>query len=457
MRQTNTCNFIKKTMAGLPLMAFFTHTVYASEIIVDENPTAMATTVQKHGLFDAFVQNIYNSYLFQKYISTWGAPLNNASFIVALLIVIFFLIAISIVELVLNYRKSKKIAKINEEKLEKRRQQEAEDALLREYMRFKMLAEANGVAEGQGITYEQWLAARVQTGQTEMSSLTPEQQAAVEEAKEVAADTKETITEAVSGIASKIMPKKELSEDEQIDAAIAEREKEEESVRKAEEYQKRQEETLKAMRESNPVPVIVETAKPEEQAEEKPKPASGVSWAANVEAIKQKYNSGVKKTELVDLPDADENVHLSEAAVVKPVTIKEKPKPNIKEENKQEDGKKQLEEKTPEMQDDMGVKVPEKERTQFDELIAALHQQKTAENKAKALSAEAEKAKEQNIELLQTDLENTLEEAEYATTATAKKETKENSNSLCKSPLPAPMLCSRNALASSSLPRTLNA
>ena len=389
--------------------------VCAAEITEEE-----AVKYNSNTPFDALVNAVYNSGLFQKYISTWGAPLNNASFIAALLVVIFILGIMTIVELVLNYRKSKKIYKINEEKMEKRRQQEAEDELLREYMRFKMLAETNNVESMQSITFEQWLAARVETGQVEMNSLTPEQREAVTEAKETISDLKENIVSAVSDVLPKKQPK---TEEEEMDVSIAAREAEDERIRKAEEYQKRQEEQLREMRENNPVSA---EASPKETATD-PKPVSeGSSWLSNIDEIKKKYSTETKKTELVDLPDADETVHLSEAAVVKPVVIKEKPKPEeLKPKQEKVDINKLLEEKTAEMKDDLGEPVPQEEMSQFDALVAALHTQKAAESKAKALSAEAEKAKEANIELLQNDLEDTLEGTGQNATA-RKDDSKEN-------------------------------
>ena len=396
-----------------------------------------AHTAQKHGFFDGLVNFINNSYLFQRYISTWGAPLNNASFIAALLVIIVLLCVWSAIELFLNWKKSKKILKANKEKLEKRRQQEAEDALLREFMRFKMIAEANGVADANGVTFEQWLAARVDTGQVNMSELTPKQQEAVTEAKEVAADVKETVSDKAKeakvkagavATAAGLMHKKEPTEEEKMDAAIAQREKEDEAVRKAREFEKRQEEQLKAMRTNNTPTVVSEVAKQEiTKPTPVPKKQETTNWLNNAEAIKKKYATGPKATELVDLPDMDEDaVPLSQAAIVKPVAVKERPKAEVKKEEKKPiDVNRLLEEKSAEMKDDMGTPISADEQTTFDQIIAALNQQKAAENRAKELSAEAEAAKEANIEILKGDLEQSYD-TEAVTETTGRSTSKED-------------------------------
>ena len=406
-------------LALLPVTILYTLPIYASGnvsgAVVDENTNAAYGSTP----FDAFVSSIYNSRLFQRYISTWGAPLNNASFIAVLLIIVFILIILSIVELVLNWRKSKQIYKVNEEKLEKRRQQEAEDELLREYMRFKMLAETNGVDGMQTVSFEQWLSARVETGQVDMANLTPEQREAVAEAREVAADVKETITEAVNSALPKKQPQ---TEEEAMDAAIAEREAEDDRIQRTEEYQQKQAEQLQAMRANGQT--VAQTVSPVNPTT---KPQRSGSWLDNVEEIKKKYSTDTKKTELVDLPDADETVHLSKAAVVKPITLKEKPKTEeVKPKQAKVDVNKLLEEKTAEMKDDMGEKVSHEEMTQFDALVASLNSQKAAESKAKALSAEAEKAKEANIELLQNDIEDSLEGTAETATTVKQQASKEN-------------------------------
>ena len=240
--------------------------------------------VKGTGPFDQLVYWIETSALFKKYISTWTAPLNNASFDAVLLIILAIILAWTVYGVIMNIIYHRKV-KVDQERIRRERD---------EYM--KWLKE-NGAAGVPVMSFDEWRA----RNDSEGKQLTPEQKAVVENYNAVKDEVKDTAIGKLNSITQTL---KERKEDRELDKELDMREKEEAARKKAQEEEEKRLSLLK------------EEPKQDVQTVEQamiPKPV-----ITEAEAIRQKYSNEREATELVDIPD-EKQVSIAENSIIKEV------------------------------------------------------------------------------------------------------------------------------------------
>lgn len=322
--------------------------------------------VKGTGPFDRLVYWIETSDLFKKYISTWEAPLNNASFDAVLLIILFFILIWTVYGIIMNIIYHRKV-KADQERIRRERD---------EYM--KWLKE-NGAAGAPVMSFDEWQARKDYEGK----QLTPEQKAVVENYNAVKDEVKDTAIEKLNNITQTL---KERKEDRELDKELDMREKEEAARKEA---QAEEEKRLSALKNE---------PKQEAQTIEQamiPKPVM-----TQADAIRQKYSNEREATELVDIP-GEKQISIVESSIVKEI---ETPKEVISETPAEKvDVQKLLEEKTAEAgSDNTGA------QSGFANIIDNLKAKKAQEEKAKAIENAAQEATEQNLKKLQAELEGAI-------------------------------------------------
>nr|WP_297704126.1 hypothetical protein [uncultured Butyrivibrio sp.] len=341
--------------------------------------------VKGTGQFDRLVYWIETSDLFKKYISTWAAPLNNASFDAVLLIVLFFILIWTVYGIIMNIIYHRKV-KADQERIRRERD---------EYM--KWLKES-GAAGAPVMSFDEWRARKDSEGK----QLTPEQKAVVENYNAVKDEVKDTAIGKLNNITRTL---KERKEDRDLDKELDMREKEEAARKKAQEEEEKRLAALK------------EEPKQETQTIEQammPKPV-----VTQADAIRQKYSNEHAATELVDIPE-EKQVSIAESSIVKEVEVPQRVSSEAPAEKV--DVQKLLEEKTAETGSDNSGMQPG-----FANIIDNLKAKKAQEEKARAIENAAQEATEQNLKKLQAELEGaiTADKTAVKTENSASKEDKE--------------------------------
>jgi len=334
------------------------------------------TVRSANGPFDQFVYWIENSYLFQKYISSWSPPLNNASFDAVILLILAVILAWTVYGIVMNILYHKK-AKAKQIKIRAERE---------EYMKF---LRENGAAGNPTMTFDEWRAIKDAEGK----KLTEEQKVVLDNYNAVKDEVKDTALGKIAGFTETLKARKE---DRELDKELDAREKEEAARKKAiaeEEERQRQLQASSQNAEEKTEPETVEQAM-------MPKPVM-----TKAEEIKQKYSKELEATELVDIEDDDKVVSIQESSIVKEVEVPELKK--IKEETPAVDVKQLLEEKTSEAQKTVTL---QESNGGFDSLIGNLRAKRAQEEKAKEIESAALEATQQNLEKLKNDMENAITE-----------------------------------------------
>ncbi len=348
--------------------------------------TGQDTPRNANGPFDQLVWHIENSYLFQKYITEWSPPLNNASFDAVLLIILILILIWTVYGIITNViyhsKARKKQAKIRAER--------------EEYMKF---LKENGAAGNPTMSFDEWRTLKDAEGK----QLTEAQKAVLDNYGAVKDELKDTAIGKLTNFTETLKARKE---DRELDKELDMREKEEAARLKAQKEDEQRLANLEQAKEPKKEPTLEESLIP--------KPI-----ISEAEAIKQKYNNDPKATELVDIEDDDKPVSIAESSIVKEIDVPEKKV--VSDDTPAIDVAQLLSEKTSEAH----KKVTAADAGgSFDSIIGNLRAKRAQEQKAKEIENAAVAATQQNLEKLKNDMENAIfeDKKEKKAENTAKKD-----------------------------------